>query len=385
MPGIDSTLRFLVVDDDDEMRRFLVATLRALGPRTIRQARDGREGLGLLKAHPTDFVLSDWEMPEMNGMEFLREMRAESIWDLVPFLLLSANLTNEVATEAEDYGADGHLLKPVRQDALTDAVQKILEYRDVFTEIYIFASRAKALADASISNEARAEIRKAQEKYPENPMVWNESGLVLSILGDEEEAERCHKRAIELNRRYFKAYDCLAALYFNQKRFADARRILLEAVRISPRNKARHKEIGKAYLAEELTAEARSSFHEAVSQEKNPGARHAAVGEIFFAMGRADLAEYDFAQATRTDPGILHYYNRLGIALRHQGKVREAVQNYKQAIKIAPDDPVVYFNCAIALSELKDVVQARAALRRALALDPDFEDAQALLNRLPAS
>ena len=385
MSRYDRSLRFLVVDDDDEMRRFLAATLRVLGFKIVRQVREGQEGIDLLKQLPMDFVLSDWEMPGMDGMALLREMRAEPMWDLVPFLLLSANINAEVAAEAEDYGADGHLLKPIRQDVLMSAIQRIVEYRDVFTEIYILTSRAKALADASVREDAYEEIRKAQMKYPGNPMVWNESGLVLSILGEQEMAEWCHKRAIELNRRFLKAYDSLGALYFNQRRFSDARLILEKAVLLSPRNKFRHREIGKACLAEGFVEKARSWFYEAVALEGNSGARHAAVGEIFFELERADLAEHDFSQACQTDPGMIHYYNRLGIALRRQGKLKEAAQNYKRAINIAPGDPIVYYNYAIALSELKDIPQAKASLQRSLALDPGFNEAQALLDRLSHS
>lgn len=123
--------RILVVDDDQLSREFLIEALKNLHLEVL-EASSAEQGLGLLKKEMPDAVLSDLKMPGMDGLQFLNKVREVS--SQVPFILITAHGTIEVAVAAMKSGATDFLLKPVSSDALELAVRRIAENRKMLRE-----------------------------------------------------------------------------------------------------------------------------------------------------------------------------------------------------------------------------------------------------------
>ena len=127
-----ATSRILIVDDMQSLRDLLKAYLRRIGYRQISEAVDGRDAYQLMIAAkvtgaPFDLVISDWNMPVMDGLEFLKLVRNTPEWKTIPFLLLTTENEKNKVMEAVMAGVSNYMVKPVEEDTLKDKLRKIWE------------------------------------------------------------------------------------------------------------------------------------------------------------------------------------------------------------------------------------------------------------------
>lgn len=118
---------FLVVDDFATMRRIVSNLLREAGVTHITEAENGAEALRKLEAGGIKFVISDWNMPQMNGLELLQAVRGSSQLAPLPFLLVTAEARKENIVDAAQAGADGYIVKPFTAGTLHEKVKAILQ------------------------------------------------------------------------------------------------------------------------------------------------------------------------------------------------------------------------------------------------------------------
>ena len=123
------SLTILVVDDFSTMRRIIVSLLRESGFGKTLEAEDGQQALQLLHRHDISAVISDWNMPHMNGLELLQAVRAEANLQHMPFLMVTAEATKENIVLAAKAGADGYIVKPFTADTLKEKLDKVLARR----------------------------------------------------------------------------------------------------------------------------------------------------------------------------------------------------------------------------------------------------------------
>ena len=122
--GIEGT-RFLVVDDFSTMRRIVRNLLKELGFTNVQEAEDGVEALTKLRAGDFDFVVSDWNMPNMTGIELLRAIRADARLKHLPLLMVTAEAKKENIIMAAQAGAPGYIVKPFTAATLDEKLKKI--------------------------------------------------------------------------------------------------------------------------------------------------------------------------------------------------------------------------------------------------------------------
>ena len=122
----DNTLKFLVVDDFSSMRRMLRNLLKELGYRDSDEAEDGVVALEKLHGAHYDVVLTDWSMPNLSGIELLREIRRDPLLAHLPVLMVTGEALPENRAEATAAGASGYVLKPFTLDTLGAALASVL-------------------------------------------------------------------------------------------------------------------------------------------------------------------------------------------------------------------------------------------------------------------
>lgn len=121
----DQNLKILAVDDFSTMRRIVKNLLRQLGYHNVSEAEDGAMALGILQKEPFDFVISDWNMPNMTGLELLKAIRADNNLKGIPVLLITAEALKENVVEAVKAGANGYIVKPFTPDTLQEKIDTI--------------------------------------------------------------------------------------------------------------------------------------------------------------------------------------------------------------------------------------------------------------------
>lgn len=120
-------LMFLIVDDFSTMRRIIRGLLKEMGCYHANEAEDGAVALSMLKDQRFDFVISDINMPNMNGFDLLRAIKADPDLKHIPVLMVTAEASVENITRAAQCGAAGYIVKPFTKATLEEKIQKILE------------------------------------------------------------------------------------------------------------------------------------------------------------------------------------------------------------------------------------------------------------------
>jgi two-component system, chemotaxis family, chemotaxis protein CheY len=125
--SINTELKFLVVDDFSTMRRIVRGLLKEMGCNNAEEAEDGAVALAMLKAQKFDFVVSDINMPNMNGFDLLKAVKADDTLKHLPVLMVTAEARKEDIVMAAQIGAAGYIVKPFTKATLEEKVQKILQ------------------------------------------------------------------------------------------------------------------------------------------------------------------------------------------------------------------------------------------------------------------
>jgi two-component system chemotaxis response regulator CheY len=126
---VQPNLNFLVVDDFSTMRRIIKNLLHDLGYANVSEADDGTTALPLLKDGNFDFLITDWNMPGMPGLELLKLVRADARLGKMPVLMLTAEAKREQIVEAAQAGVNGYVIKPFTAATLKEKIDKILAAR----------------------------------------------------------------------------------------------------------------------------------------------------------------------------------------------------------------------------------------------------------------
>ena len=121
----DQNMKILVVDDFSTMRRINKNLLRQLGYSNIVEADDGTTALQKLKEEQIDFVVSDWNMPKMTGLELLKSVRKDEQLKDTPFLMVTAESEKEKVVEAVKAGVNNYVVKPFTADTLKEKIAKV--------------------------------------------------------------------------------------------------------------------------------------------------------------------------------------------------------------------------------------------------------------------
>lgn len=122
----DENMKILLIDDFSTMRRIIKNLLKDIGYTIVDEAEDGAVALKKLQEEPFDFVISDWNMPNMTGIELLKAVRADDKLKDIPFLMVTAEAKPENVTEALSAGVSNYIVKPFTSAILKEKIDKIL-------------------------------------------------------------------------------------------------------------------------------------------------------------------------------------------------------------------------------------------------------------------
>jgi two-component system, chemotaxis family, chemotaxis protein CheY len=124
MPA-NSNMKILVVDDFQTMRRIIRNYLRQLGFNNVEEAEDGDVALAKLNEAPFDFVITDWNMPKMTGIDLLKAIRSQNNFRNIPVLIITAEAEKENVVQAAQAGVNDYIVKPFTPEVLQAKIERI--------------------------------------------------------------------------------------------------------------------------------------------------------------------------------------------------------------------------------------------------------------------
>lgn len=119
-------MRFLVVDDSSTMRRIIVNSLNKIGYTEVLEASNGREGLDRVTTAEVDMVITDWHMPEMNGIDFVRILRTMDRMKHTPVLMVTTNAAKDDIVQALRAGVTNYIVKPFTPDRFKEKIEAVI-------------------------------------------------------------------------------------------------------------------------------------------------------------------------------------------------------------------------------------------------------------------
>jgi len=123
----DKNMSILVVDDFPTMRRIVRSLLKELGFNNVEEAEDGQDALNKLRGGGFEFVVSDWNMPNLDGLEMLKQIRSDDGLKHLPVLMVTAEAKRDQIIEAAQAGVNGYVVKPFTAQVLKEKIEKIFE------------------------------------------------------------------------------------------------------------------------------------------------------------------------------------------------------------------------------------------------------------------
>ena len=119
-------MKFLVVDDSPTMRRIVRNTLKGLGYEDVVEAEDGKDALAKLYAEPMDFIITDWNMPNMNGLEFVKAVKEDPNLGKLPILMVTTRGNKSDILEAMQAKVNSYVIKPFTPPVIKEKIDAIL-------------------------------------------------------------------------------------------------------------------------------------------------------------------------------------------------------------------------------------------------------------------
>ncbi len=378
----NKNISILIVDDIANMRRTIRNMLKYLGYSKFYEAENGKKALLKLKLHKIDLIISDWNMPIMNGIELLKEVKKHPQWKFIPFIIITGETDKSIIAEAAEYGADEYMIKPFVVKTLETKIENVFSNKNnPDSPVYHYELGEKYLIEGKYK-EAFEEFKKALKLDYKFLKAFGGMAKVLMKKGKLKEAEEVLNEALKINPNYIEGNQLLGEIYLQMNKDDKALEYLKKAYNLNPKNTERTLKIGDIHVKRNEIEEAEKYFENALKYEKDKANALIKISDILLKYGKYEKAENILSDLTEEYPDMLIAYNRLGIALRKQGKFGEALAAYNKALIYYDKDPNIYYNIGRTYFEMKKYDDARKYFNKALELKPDFKEAEEALKLL---
>lgn len=258
----------IIVDDDDDARATVTEFLEKFGFKNIIPFKNGKEAIEYIidNKENIDLIISDWEMPEMNGLDLLRSIRSSKKLEKIPFLMITSQNSMErmKVMQAAKSQVDQYLLKPFKAKDIKERVEYVLERARNKSDIDQLMKQAKEFTERGLFDRAVEKLQDATVIDPKNDLVWKALGEALHKAKGPDRALPNYKKAIEMNpyrvESYLKAASC-----YEQLGLIDKGLILLQTgIQHISFNADLHFQMGRFYHKKHMDRLARKEFEKTI-------------------------------------------------------------------------------------------------------------------------
>jgi tetratricopeptide (TPR) repeat protein len=373
---LSSDMNFIVVDDAPASREGIVKSLKTLGFKNVSEGVSEGEALKLLEEKIFDFIICEKDMRQINGLEFLTEVRENVEIKRTPILMVGPELTKDEILKFPEASPDGYLRIPfVMKDLSSQISQTLMRYRDI-NNVEVEYELARYLYMSGEYQNSLESYKNISMKNLSSARAFVGIARCYRAMGNIPEAEKNIRLAMQNNKTYVQAYFDLGVCLLATDRKQAALKSFDQAIQINPKNPIRYEEAATVLTRCELYEEAENYLMRAINMKIVYPKLYAQVGRNFLAQKKKDKALEFLQRAIEQDPKNPSFLNSIGICYKEMGKFEDSISSYNLALKITPNDVKIMYNKVLCLVNMKDYDRAKKVCQQILKYDPKFERAQ---------
>jgi len=378
---MDKNITVMVVEDILSARETVLNLLRALGFTHFLEAENGEEALEKIRNSAPGLIISDWNMPKMNGLGLLRAVRSRPESPYIPFIFLTSKSEVEDVALASDGGASAYLVKPVTIKALAESLNMV--FNGGFEQDFeLLKVEIHNLCAAKEQAKALDLLRRFELLYPAQAQRIRLAHVrVLMEFSDFPKAEAMLCDILASNPLFARGWEAMAKIQSWQGMWDQALAAADKAVSISPNNTEYYILRGSINLHKEDLHAARKNFMTALNIDRKNDQIKQDIWNAYVDLDMVDEVQRDFGSYIFSSL-TCDTLNNMAVAYRRKGELARAVEIYRAALAKEPDNPKILFNAAVAYVNRKQYARAKSLLAHALGNDPEFEKAKALLKQI---
>jgi CheY-like chemotaxis protein/Tfp pilus assembly protein PilF len=375
-------MTILIVEDQQDMLQSIKTMLEMIHyGRNVHGVSNGKEAWKFLSKgdEPVDFIIAEYEMPDMNGMELLTHLRQNKKFRDIPFLMITAEADRSLVAEAAEHDVDGYLTKPFVTAALEQKINEVnkkIQHPDAMT---LHLRKARDLEDEGDVSGALQEVGRAIAANPGSSRPLRELGRLHAQGGDIPKAIDCFQKAVQVNCLDVSSYHYLGQLYLRKGKIDEATNCLAKAIDISPRHSERALKLAYLLLRKGRLSEAEKVFILIMKNNPDNIDLHEEIAEAALENNFQDMAIKCFRLVVKKYPARLDIHKKLGLLYYGKGQNKNAALHMKRAAKKYGDDLDFLLALIKSFLAMDRVVDADKWAKKAKELYPDNREVKKLL------
>jgi two-component system, chemotaxis family, chemotaxis protein CheY len=374
-------IRILIVDDMPAMRNLVVSMLRNLGYRNVVVAEDGLLAWNIVESEAIDLIISDWNMPNMTGIELLHKVRTDSRYEDIPFIMLTGIIDENNVALAAETNVDTYIMKPFNIKDLENRINLILKNKNQ-------PSDYQKLLIGGMKKQKDGDFKGAMQYYkaaisirPNKATGYYRLGKLHEEMGDYQQAKSAYEKALSIKSQYIKALDGLSKIYSLEGDDNKLYEVLSILINMSPNNMSRQLQLGRLALENGDKNKGKACLIKVIKFNPDNEEMLFEVGKLFFDHEMIDDAEPIFNKLISNHPKNSAYLEYGGDILMIRKQYDKARSIYWALLRIL-ETPATHFKLAQLYIESGSRRMAEQHLESALMLDRKFEEARNILNNL---
>lgn len=369
----------LVVDDLPQMRDMLRVMLRKNGYVNLNIAESGKQALRHIAQKPIDMVITDWNMPNMNGMELLKHIKGDPELYTMPVMMISDERASEMVLYAVEEGADGFLVKPFSENDLIKNIKLAWDKNESTDEMKRKISEMRRLKLSKSYREALelgVEILKSAKNQRVALMTCEclyqveEYDKAIAMIADTDEKSQSSQHS-----------NLLGKIHLSLGQYSQGILALEQAVRMNPLNYERKIDLAGAYFAAGRDEEAEKVIF-SILNARPTDLELVSIAQTYLDQDQMDKAGDCLKRTVDPIKETVPVFNNYAVALRRADRLEDATDIYLKCLRIDPESDVLHYNLAVLHAKNNKLKEAKEAAANALKLNPDNEYAKDLLAKL---
>jgi CheY-like chemotaxis protein len=376
---VPKELSILVVDDMKSMRLTIRKMLQNLNIGSkLRFAENGKEGLEVLRSAKFDLVFIDWNMPVMNGMTMLEEIRNDVLLRDISVIMVTAEAERDIVSEVAETEIDGYLLKPLTLGALDQKIKAVLEKVNNPDPATKHRNQARELEEKGDFKAAIEQIKIALTYKPSASRLLRQLGLLHFKIKKNNIAEKCLLKAASVNSQDTISRVYLADYYLKKNELEKGGNYYLEVLSLSTRYNDKAFDLGQKLLKAGFRSLALDIFSKIITRSKKQNVVREEIIDICMSNDELEYPQALLDQSIKENPSNYDMVYKAGIVVQKAGDWEKALAYFIEVDRHVRGHVDVKFQIARIYHMNRKILQADDYLNQILRIDPKHQEAIAL-------